>query len=259
MVQKFTIGRNPNNSIVISHPSVSGYHADLIVDDNMGFAQYTFIDHSTNGTMINGQYLKNASCYVVYNDMIVLAGVVAFDWNILNSIQAFVPGVRPANAPFSPVPSHSQTPPRKERMSFGDALKSFFNNYVNFEGRATRREFWFMFLWLIIFSTLLSAISSQAAVSVLDDILSGDWEDVLYSASSLYSLGWSFYLWVVYEIVMFLPSLSLMVRRIHDTGKDGLWILMILVPIANIVFFFIWTLTPSEPRTNKWGDYISVE
>ena len=252
MTQKFTIGRNPNNHIVISHPAVSGYHADIIVDDNMGFTQYTFIDHSTNGTMINGQFLRNASCYVVYNDSIILAGSVPFDWGVLTSMKAFVPAAHPMN-PASPSASFSA---RRERMSFGGALKSFFNNYVNFEGRATRREYWFVFLWLLLFSTVLSTLSFPAMLSIMGNVLSGDLDDLFYPALGLYGLGWSIYLWIIYDIVVFLPSLSLLVRRIHDTGKDGLWILMLLVPIANIVFLFVWTLSPSEPRANKWGEYV---
>ena len=91
MIQKYTIGRDPSNNIVVAHPTVSGYHADLIIDDSMGYPQYTFIDHSTNGTLINGQLLKNASCFVVYNDTIVLAGSVMFDWSVLNSSNFVVP------------------------------------------------------------------------------------------------------------------------------------------------------------------------
>ena len=145
MIQKFTIGRNPNNTIVINHPAVSGYHADLIAVDNAnGFTQYTFVDHSTNGTFINGQFLRNASCFVVYNDSITLAGVVQFDWSALGFSRMNAQAASPL--PQSPI--YNYNVPR-ERITFAGALKSFFNNYVNFEGRASRREYWCVFLWII--------------------------------------------------------------------------------------------------------------
>ena len=242
MIRQFTIGRNPNNNIVIPNPTVSGYHGDLIVDDSSGFSQYTFIDHSTNGTLINGQLLRNASCFVIYNDSILLAGNVPFDWRNLdytnnNTISNFAP--QPVNS--------------VERngggISFGGALKSFFHNYVNFSGRATRREFWFVFLWLIIFQTALSLLLFPLAISSIGGIV----EFYDYPVHALLGLGWYMLIWSIYGLALFLPQLSLLVRRIHDTGRDGLWILMLLVPLANIVFFFIWTLSPSENKPNKWG------
>lgn len=244
MIQKYTIGRNPDNDIVFSHPMISGYHADIVVDDSMGYPRYTFVDHSTNGTTVNGQFLRRSSCFVVYNDAIILAGVVAFDWRALSTLSNNVP--RKESAYDSSLSRNRQ----ESGLSFVGALQSFFNKYVDFKGRATRREYWFMVLWFLIFSTALSILTLPASLSSAGSLLSEDIEDLL---SSFYYLGWTFYLWLIYDLVFFIPSLSLLVRRIHDTGQDGLWILMLLVPIANIVFLFIWTLTPSEPRINRWG------
>ena len=261
MIQKYTIGRDPSNNIVVNHPTVSGYHADIIVDDSMGYPQYSFVDHSTNGTVINGQLLKNASCYVVFNDMIVLAGTVLFDWSVLGQANYAVP--HQATAVYTPGVKQSQ--PSADRgdpygssvvgrrnVTFGGALKSFFQKYVDFSTRATRQEYWYMVLWFIIFATGFSIITSLLVLATAGSVAL-DLEDGLVGLFS--SLGWVAILWGVYNLAVLLPSLALMVRRIHDTGKSGFWLLMVLVPIANIVFFFIWTLTPSEPRTNKWGRY----
>ena len=249
MIQKVTIGRNPDNHIVISHPAVSGYHADLIVDDSLGYEQYTFIDHSTNGTMVNGQYLRNASCFVVYNDSIILAGSVAFDWKVLGSVRAFVRGMEPVNNPGA----ESVRGGMREDITFTGALKGFFNNYVDFKGRSTRKEFWFTYLWLLIFSAVLSLLTLSTTMTTMAGVFSGDMDEILSPMVYLYGMGWTFYLWMIYDLALFIPSLSLLVRRIHDAGYDGLWILMLLIPIVNIIFFFVWTLTPSEPGPNKWG------
>ena len=262
MYQQYTIGRNPNNNIIVPNPSVSGYHADLIYDDSTGVPRFTFVDHSTNGTIINGRMLKNASCPVGINDTILLAGCVVFDWSALGfqgrpqqtyanpAFQAAgVNGV--GENPYSQGSVGRINP----EISFVGALKSFFNKYVDFKGRATRREFWFMFLWLLIFSTALSLLAIPSSLSTLGAFSLFDIDDfdpaAIFSAFS--GLGWYLTLYAIYELAMLLPCLALLVRRIHDTSKDGLWILMLLVPLANIVFFFIWTLSPSDPHPNKWG------
>ena len=243
MIKRYTIGRDPNNNIVVQDPMVSGYHSDLVVDDSSGYVQYTYIDHSTNGTFINGQLLRNASCYVVFNDMVFLAGKVPLDWDIigrLSSEMAYPQGPE-RRTDFSANPNQG--------ISFGGALKSFFNNYANFKGRATRQEYWFAYLWLIIIQTGLSFLLLPIVLSSIGGALD-DYDTLL---SVFLGMGWYVSIWTIYGLAMFLPSLSILVRRIHDTGRDGLWILMMFVPIANIVFFFIWTLSASENRTNKWG------
>ena len=242
MIQRYTIGRDPNNTVVVQNPTVSGYHGDLIVDDSSGFLQYTYVDHSTNGTVINGQFLRNASCYVIFNDSILLAGNVPFDWGVL-------PISYQNNQFFYPSQPNAPASRGGEGISFVGALKSFFNNYVNFKGRATRREYWFAYLWMLIFQTGLSLLLFPIALTTIGGALDS-YGDII---SVLLGMGWYVAIWSLFDLAIFLPSLSILVRRIHDTGKDGLWILMLLVPLANIVFFFIWTLSPSDPRINKWG------
>jgi len=256
MIQKYTIGRAPDNNIVVNHPTVSGYHADLIVSDAMGYPQYTFVDHSTNGTMINGQLLRNSSCFVVYGDSIILAGTVMFDWSVLGASNFITPHTDSViNTPGAVQGASSSVSYRTDHITFVGALKSFFQKYVDFSSRATRSEYWYMVLWSMIFSTVLFLFALPliaSAMGSLADIL--DYTDDLPAVVETFSgFAWYYLIVLIYDLAMFLPSLALLTRRIHDTGKSGLWLLMLLIPIANIVFFFIWTLTPSEPKPNKWG------
>ena len=55
-MKKITIGRNADNDIVIADQSVSGYHAEIEIHED-GIMK--FVDHSTNGTMVNGNHLHN--------------------------------------------------------------------------------------------------------------------------------------------------------------------------------------------------------
>lgn len=84
-------------------------------------------------------------------------------------------------------------------------------NYVNFKGRARRKEYWMYVLFYIIFAMV---------AGVLDNALgTQDPETGIGTIASLYSLA------------LLLPSLGVAARRLHDTGKTG-WLLLIgLIPI----------------------------
>ena len=99
-------------------------------------------------------------------------------------------------------------------MNFIDSIKSGFRNYATFSGRASRSEYW----WWTLFTLLVTA-----AASGFGDAL-----------SSLVS------------VALFLPSIAVGVRRMHDTDHRGWWV---IVPIVNLVF----SLKASDPSLNRFG------
>ena len=99
-------------------------------------------------------------------------------------------------------------------MSPAEAISSVFRNYVNFGGRAPRSEYW----WFILF-----AVVSQIVLNFIP------------------FFGW------IYSLALFLPSLAVAVRRLHDTNRTGWWVLFYLVPafgtvVLAIVFFALFGL-----------------
>ncbi|WKB35680.1 DUF805 domain-containing protein [Terrilactibacillus sp. S3-3] len=105
-----------------------------------------------------------------------------------------------------------------------DVLK----NYVGFSGRATRTEFW-MF-------TLFNAIAI-IIVRLIDTFLFNDFP-VLY---------------ILYMLAILLPSLAVDIRRLHDIGRTGWWILIGLIPIAGWIVLLIFTCTDSQDNSNVYG------
>lgn len=98
---------------------------------------------------------------------------------------------------------------------FVNAIKSGFTNYVNFSGRSGIAEYWF---W-VVFVFLGSVVAS-----IIDTALTGG------------------LLYIVFGLATFIPSLSAAVRRLHDTGKSGWWLLIAFVPIVGfivLIFFLI--------------------
>ena len=102
-------------------------------------------------------------------------------------------------------------------------LKVVKDNYANFKGRASRKEYWMFVLFNFIF---------LIALSFIEVFLFGLYSSIL---SDLYVLA------------LLVPSIAVGIRRMHDTGKSG-WFL--LIPIYN----FILAVTQGESNSNKYGE-----
>jgi uncharacterized membrane protein YhaH (DUF805 family) len=111
-------------------------------------------------------------------------------------------------------------------MGFVDAIKSGFNNYVNFQGRARRSEYWF---W-VLFTFLLSIVAS-----IIDGVLG------IYLLAGLAMLA------------TILPSIAVGVRRLHDTGRSGFWLFIALIPLVGAIVLIIFYVSDSQPGANKYG------
>ena len=101
-------------------------------------------------------------------------------------------------------------------MTFVEAIKVCFNKYADFYGRATRSEYWWFFLALVLGSIVTSIVSN-----------------------ALCSL---------FGIATLLPILAAGSRRLHDTNRSGWWQLLSLVPFGVIVVI-VFLAQPSVPET----------
>jgi len=99
-------------------------------------------------------------------------------------------------------------------MNFQNAIKSGFRNYANFNGRSSRSAYWYwMFFNAVLIVVLLSVSSNLANLGILGT---------------------------------FIPRLAVAVRRMHDTGRRGWWV---LVPVADIIF----ACQASHQNENEFG------
>ena len=110
-------------------------------------------------------------------------------------------------------------------MTFGNAVRSVFNQYAGFTGRARRSEYWFF----VLFTFLV-----YLAASVVDAVL----------GIPLFTL--------VVGLGLLVPTLAVSVRRLHDTGRSGWWMLLSLVPFGGIVLI-VFDCLDSEPGPNRFG------
>ena len=291
-MKKISIGRSPENNLVFDSPIVSGFHATITIDDQ---GLVTFEDHSTNGTLVNGQKLHKQNCVIQASDCIQLAGSVQLDLSFLNN---YAPGPYQENASadtaYQPTPEpeteyqhqpaadynqkpeyqhqpaadynqqpeyqhqpaadynqqpkpqayHNDVPAdssihpavweKKEQqyqntrtgaasqnplpsVSMGKALSNFFTNYAKFSGRARRSELW----WVVLANTLISFIP---------------------------------FVNIIYSLVVLIPCIALSVRRLHDIGKSGWFLLLNLIPIVGGIILIVWYCQDSQPYKNQFGD-----
>lgn len=129
--------------------------------------------------------------------------------------------------------------------------KTCLQNYVNFKGRARRREYWMFllvnFIVYMLFSITIYLLSKELG-TMTEDLL-GDGMDMM--AAYIY-LGVSAVL-LLYSLAMVMPGFAVLFRRLHDIGKSGVWILIVLVPIAGFIILLVFLLTDSQAGENKYG------
>ena len=123
-------------------------------------------------------------------------------------------------------------------MGFGEAVSTFWKKYATFTGRARRSEYWFITLFL--FLTNLAA----AAIDLV--LMQGDVERFIANGGG----GIVGLIWILVTIV---PALAVLVRRLHDTGKSGWWVLIGLVPFAGGIVLLVFTLQDSVVGANAYG------
>ncbi len=105
-------------------------------------------------------------------------------------------------------------------VGFLEAVKRFFTHYADFKGRSRRSEYW----WVTLFNCIVGGLIGV----ILPDI------------SNLWTL------------VILVPTLALICRRLHDVGKRGWFYLWIFLPLAGWIIVLIQLLKDSAPD-NQWG------
>ena len=122
--------------------------------------------------------------------------------------------------------------------SFGEAVKRFFQRYAQFNGYASRSEYW----WVALFNALvgLGIYVLLFMVVGLGGALGGSSDDVGTGAGI--GMVVVLLLYFAYAIATFIPGLALTVRRLHDSGKSGLWLLIAFVPGGTIVLLVFFCL-----------------
>lgn len=278
-MKKITIGRNADNDIVIPEQSVSGNHADLILNDD---GSILYIDHSTNGTMINGNHLLKGERHLTRNDVVVFPGGMKLDWNTIPVIEV-KPAPAPAPAPgrkealaatcmdaasvvcdipdtqSDPVPSPAPAPspvtqvvsqpvpapqPAPAPMPQQAPVQQPYQPYQQpMQPQVNPYE--------------------QGDISFVG-VLTNFWKN--YFNFSGRARRKEYWLMCVWNMIFSITGIGLLVvlaeciglftltaRRLHDAGKSAWNLLWGLIPFVGQIIILVFLCQDSECRTNKWG------
>lgn len=116
----------------------------------------------------------------------------------------------------------------QRQVSFGEAIKrAIVENYCNFQGRASRSEYW----WYCLFTFLLGlCVTFIFGNDTAGQVISG-----------------------IVSLALLLPGLGLVWRRLHDIGKAGGYYFFVLIPLVGWIILIVWLCKPSEPQANRFG------
>ncbi len=104
-------------------------------------------------------------------------------------------------------------------MSFVEAIASCLSKYANFDGRASRSEYW----WFALFSLLV------AIVTLVDIRLN-----------------------LISRLLLLIPSLAVGARRLHDIGRSGWWLLLYFTIVGSLLLLY-WAIKDSQNTGNEYG------
>lgn len=130
------------------------------------------------------------------------------------------------------ITEYSQPP----QTGFVSAIKKGFRGYVVWNARSTRSEYW----WWTLFVTIIALVAS-----IIDS--------VVFSTNMMSGVG---PIGAITSLALFLPGLSVWIRRLHDTDRTGWWAWIILIPIVGVIVSFIFVVLPSKPGPTRWNSRI---
>ena len=142
-------------------------------------------------------------------------------------------------------------------MSFGQAIKSVLSQYATFSGRARRAEYWWFYLFSVLVSIPVQIFFIAMYVAAFAPVFEQADAGGAIPDDALNAIDWSLFVVglvpvAVVGLGLLLPSLSVLVRRLHDTGRSGLWWLIGLVPGGGIVLL-VFAVLDGQPYDNEYG------
>lgn len=100
------------------------------------------------------------------------------------------------------------------------------NKYFEFDGRASKQEFWMFVLFYFIFAIGISIIAEVSGAKLLADL---------------------------FALALLIPSIGVTVRRLHDIGKSGWWVFIGLIPLLGLIVLIVFTIQDGQPGENDYG------
>jgi len=139
--------------------------------------------------------------------------------------------------------------------------------YFKFRGRASRSEFWYFIFFSIIIILLIGTLDNILGIKYSIPIKTIHFvketgeliKTTIYQPINISQIA--------FGLILFIPFISIGIRRLHDIGKSGWWYIIAFIPLIGILILLVFFVLPSVGRTNRYGsepakketeDYINI-
>ncbi len=126
-------------------------------------------------------------------------------------------------------------------MGFLEAVRSVFQHYATFSGRARRAEYW----WFVLFSVLMSLALGILDAAIFGAAWVGHGMGGMRTAPSVFG--------GIFSLAILLPSLAVTIRRLHDVGRSGWWWWLWLLPVVGWLVLIYWMIREGDHGDNAFG------
>lgn len=110
-----------------------------------------------------------------------------------------------------------------EQMTFSKSISTCMGKYVDFKGRASRPEYWWFYLFIVLLSWGAQVVDNTGIISI------------------------------IVNLALLLPFLAATTRRLHDTNRSGWWMLIALT-VIGLIPLIIWLASKGNDQANRYGN-----
>ena len=126
-------------------------------------------------------------------------------------------------------------------MGFTAAIRSGFDHYVKFDGRASRSAYW----WWALFVFIIVGIVANVLDGVFGLQQFREFNGQMYAAGGVIS--------GIATLALLLPNLSVTIRRLHDTDRSGWWWFIVIFPVIGWIIYLYFMIARGTPGPNRFG------
>ncbi len=129
-------------------------------------------------------------------------------------------------------------------LGFWNIIKKFFENYFDISGRTRRREYW---LFILFFVLLLSLFLLLTLFFLFLGII---FKFIFFNYTAIFLYHFSV---IIFPLIFLISIITVTIRRLHDTGRSGYYVLLGLIPIIGEIILIIFLSEDSQKETNLYG------